>query len=40
LHNEDPVWTKTAKQIITNVRRGRVALQAVGQSRAIRMSPH
>ena len=37
-HNEDPIpfiWTKTAKQIITKVRRGRVALEAVRQSRAI-----
>jgi len=37
-HNEDPIpfiWTKTAKQIITKVRRGRVALEAVHQSRAI-----
>ncbi len=37
-HNEDPVpfiWTKTAKQIITKVRRGRVALETVPQSRAI-----
>jgi len=37
-HNEDPtpfLWTKTAKQIITKVRRGRVALEAVRQSRAI-----
>jgi transposase len=35
-HNEDPtpfIWTKSAKQIITKVRRGRVALEAVGQSR-------
>ena len=38
LNNEDPtpfIWTKTAKQIITKVRRGRVALEAVKQSRAI-----
>ena len=37
-HNEDPIpfiWTKTAKQIITKVRRGRVALETVRQSRAI-----
>src|ERR1035437_2441234 len=37
-HNENPtpfIWTKTAKQIITKVRRGRVALETVRQSRAI-----
>jgi transposase len=37
-NNENPrpfIWTKTAKQIITKVRRGRVALEAVRQSRAI-----
>src|ERR1035437_3232221 len=37
-HNEDPIpfiWTKKAKQIITKVRRGRVALETVRQSRAI-----
>jgi DNA-nicking Smr family endonuclease len=36
--NEDPtpfIRTKTAKQIIAKVRRGRVALEAVRQSRAI-----
>jgi hypothetical protein len=35
-HNKDPapfIWTKTAKQIITKVRRGRVALESAGQSR-------
>ncbi len=42
-HNEDPIpfiWTKTAKQIIAKVRRGRVALEAVRESRAIYVSPH
>ena len=37
-HNEEPIpfiWTKTAKQIITKVRRGRVALETVHQFRAI-----
>jgi transposase len=37
-NNEVPtpfIWTKTAKQIITKVRRGRVALESVRQSRAI-----
>ena len=37
-HNENPapfIWTKTAKQIITKVRRGRVALEAVRQARVI-----
>jgi len=37
-NNENPnpfVWTKTAGQIITKVRRGRVALEQVRQSRAI-----
>jgi transposase len=37
-NNENPnpfVWTKTAGQIITKVRRGRVALERVCQSRAI-----
>jgi hypothetical protein len=37
-NNENPnpfVWTKTARQIITKVRRGRVALEHVRQSRAI-----
>ena len=34
-NNEEPtpfIWTKTAKQIITKVRRGRVALETVRQS--------
>jgi transposase len=42
-NNENPrpfLWTKTAKQIITKVRRGRVALEAVRQSRVIQVSPH
>ena len=37
-NNENPhpfIWTKSAKQIITKVRRGRVALAQVRQSRAI-----
>ncbi len=37
-NNHDPkpfIWTKTAKQIIAKVRRGRVALEAVRQSRVI-----
>jgi transposase/DNA-binding CsgD family transcriptional regulator len=37
-HNDNPtpfIWTKTAKQIITKVRRGRVALESVRQSRVI-----
>ncbi len=37
-HNDDPtpfIWTKTAKQITTKVRRGRVALESASQSRAI-----
>ena len=37
-NNENPhpfIWTKSAKQIITKVRRGRVALEQVRQSRAI-----
>lgn len=37
-NNENPnpfVWTKTAGQIIARVRRGRVALEQVRQSRAI-----
>ncbi len=38
-HNNDHpnpfMWTKTAGQIITKVRRGRVALETVAQSRAI-----
>jgi hypothetical protein len=43
-HNEDPtpfIWTGTAKQIITKVRRRRVALETLRQSRAIEieMSP-
>jgi transposase len=36
-HNENPtplIWTKTAKQIIAKVRRGRVALEAVSQTSA------
>ena len=37
-NNENPkpfIWTKTADQIIAKVRRGRVALEAVRQSRVI-----
>ena len=37
-HNEEPIpfiWTKTAKQIITKVRRGRVALENRPQFRAL-----
>ncbi len=35
-NNENPkpfIWTKTAEEIIANVRRGRVALEAVRHSR-------
>ena len=39
VHNNDNprpfIWTKTAGEIIAKVRRGRVALEAVGQSRVI-----
>jgi transposase len=37
-NNENPkpfIWTKTADQIIAKVRRGRVSLEAVRQSRVI-----
>ena len=42
-NNENPkpfIWTNTAGAIIVKVRRGRVALEAVRQSRVIQRSHH